>query len=248
MSVKIQLLSDLHFEQHLDGGAGFVKSLNPKGKDVLVLAGDIVTPSTMGSLDRICERYRDAKVIWVHGNHTYYGSERSWVQDASLKAQDKNPNLVWLDNDFYKHMGVRFVGTPLWFPATTETYLLSKNWSEFTMIPNWNSWVYMAHEEARVFLYKNVEKGDVVITHYLPSYRSVPSRFKLSPTNCFFVSDQTEVMAKFEPQLWLHGHTHDSADYKLLDVRVVCNPFGYKEYGCNKKFNDDFVIEVEPVG
>ena len=39
--MRLQLLSDLHFEFHRDGGRSFVDSLDPGGIDVLVLAGDI---------------------------------------------------------------------------------------------------------------------------------------------------------------------------------------------------------------
>jgi predicted phosphodiesterase len=39
--MHIQLLSDLHFEFHADHGQSFVESLDPRGVDVLVLAGDI---------------------------------------------------------------------------------------------------------------------------------------------------------------------------------------------------------------
>ena len=39
--MRIQVISDVHFEFHSDGGWDFVRSLNPEGVDVLVIAGDI---------------------------------------------------------------------------------------------------------------------------------------------------------------------------------------------------------------
>ena len=34
------------------------------------------------------------------------------------------------------------------------------------------------------------------------------------------------------PDLWIHGHTHDTIDRDLHGTRVVCNPSGYRqEYG-----------------
>lgn len=247
MSLAVQLLSDIHFEHHADKGKSFLKTLDPEGVDVLVLAGDIVTLHTLDCLDALCEVYRDARVLWVHGNHTYYGSERQWLEDASLQAEDRNSNLSWLDNNYVKIDGVTFRGTPLWFPATTETAQLSKKWAEFEMIPHWYTWVYMAADDARRYLYKNTQKGDVIITHYLPSIRSVPARFQISPSNCFFVHDQTEVIEKFEPQLWLHGHTHDPVDYRLHNTRVVANPLGYPTEP-NPNFDSKFTIEVSADG
>ena len=37
--MKIQVMSDLHLEMHADGGAEFIRELDPTGVDVLVLAG-----------------------------------------------------------------------------------------------------------------------------------------------------------------------------------------------------------------
>ena len=39
--MKLQIMSDLHFEMHADGGAELIRELDPTGVDVLVLAGDI---------------------------------------------------------------------------------------------------------------------------------------------------------------------------------------------------------------
>ena len=39
--MKLQIMSDLHFEMHADAGAKLIRELDPTGVDVLVLAGDI---------------------------------------------------------------------------------------------------------------------------------------------------------------------------------------------------------------
>lgn len=38
--MKIQVLSDPHFEHHMDGGVGFIKAM-PVAADILVIAGDL---------------------------------------------------------------------------------------------------------------------------------------------------------------------------------------------------------------
>jgi hypothetical protein len=47
-------------------------------------------------------------------------------------------------------------------------------------------------------------------------------------------------------QLWIHGHTHDSFDYRLNGTRVLCNPRGYARDGVNENpmFDPQLVIEV----
>jgi predicted phosphodiesterase len=52
--MKIQLLSDLHFEFHNDQGNGLVNSLKPEGVDVLILTGDIGRIHSFSTIEKIC--------------------------------------------------------------------------------------------------------------------------------------------------------------------------------------------------
>ena len=118
--MRLQLLSDLHFGFHGDGGRTFVESLNPAGVDVLVLAGDVaVAEGIPPALALLCERFRDASVVYVHGNHEFYSTNRSSVLDLTRQAQAENPNLVWLDSSGTELLGLNFLGAPLWFPRST---------------------------------------------------------------------------------------------------------------------------------
>ena len=67
----------------------------------------------------------------------------------------------------------------------------------------------------------------VGITHFAPSLRSVAPQFAGSPVNACFVSDLDAHILRWQPALWLHGHTHDSFDYRIGSTRIVCNPRGY---------------------
>ena len=48
--------------------------------------------------------------------------------------------------------------------------------------------------------------------------------------------------------LWVHGHTHDSFDYKVNGhTRVVCNPRGYPQVlggWENEQFDVDKVVQI----
>jgi hypothetical protein len=67
----------------------------------------------------------------------------------------------------------------------------------------------------------------VVITHHLPSQRSIAPRYAGSLSNAGFVSELDSLMGAERVQLWIHGHTHSSFDYTVAGTRVVCNPRGY---------------------
>jgi Icc-related predicted phosphoesterase len=103
--------------------------------------------------------------------------------------------------------------------------------------------VYDENERAIRFLDENLREGDVVVSHYLPSRQSVPVRFERSLSNDWFVCNVEAFILERKPALWIHGHTHDSVDYRIGSTRVVCNPLGYagKE---NDAFDDTLLVEV----
>src|SRR5450631_3269273 len=51
--MKLQIMSDLHLEMHADRGAEFIRSLDPTGVDVLVLAGDITMARHYEDLENV---------------------------------------------------------------------------------------------------------------------------------------------------------------------------------------------------
>ena len=67
----------------------------------------------------------------------------------------------------------------------------------------------------------------IVGTHHLPLPRSIAPQYQGSLVNPAFVSDLSVLIDRFQPALWIHGHTHCSADYRHGVTRVVCNPRGY---------------------
>jgi hypothetical protein len=46
--------------------------------------------------------------------------------------------------------------------------------------------------------------------------------------------------------LWVHGHTHSSFDYKLGKTRIICNPRGYPgTFGdMGNDFNPNLIVEI----
>ncbi len=105
------------------------------------------------------------------------------------------------------------------------------------------------HKTSRAWLTKKLQQPfpgkTVVITHHLPSARSVAERYQSSLTSACFASHLDELMGT--SALWIHGHTHDSFDYVLHGTRVVCNPRGYCRNPANpenREFNPTLVVGV----
>lgn len=84
----------------------------------------------------------------------------------------------------------------------------------------------------------------IVVTHHLPAAPSVASQFLNDPLNPAFASRLEGLIEKFQPALWVDGHTHVACDYEIFGTRVVCNPRGYPSEYSNKGFTPELVIEV----
>ncbi|MGB7300500.1 MAG: metallophosphoesterase, partial [Burkholderiaceae bacterium] len=86
----------------------------------------------------------------------------------------------------------------------------------------------------------------VVVTHFAPSRKSIHPQFADSPLNACFVSDLEAHILRWQPDLWVHGHTHNSFDYSVGQTRVVCNPRGYAPGGDleNPLFDPTLTLQV----
>ncbi len=84
----------------------------------------------------------------------------------------------------------------------------------------------------------------VVVTHHAPSVRSNYPRFRGSRISTAFYSHLENLIEKTQPDLWVHGHMHNSSDYRIGKTRVVCNPCGYSE-GENEGWDPERMVEVD---
>ena len=67
----------------------------------------------------------------------------------------------------------------------------------------------------------------VVVTHHAPSPRSLPLDWQGDLLMAAYASDLEATILNYEPCLWVHGHIHQSRDYRIGRTRVVANPRGY---------------------
>ena len=244
--MRVQLLSDLHFEYDEDGGEAFARSVEIAG-DVLVLAGDVVPLLSRQRVEQalgwFCARF--GQVLFVPGNHEYYRTSPDEADALLAAAAGTLPNLHVLNPGVAVVEGVRFVGATLWFPATPDEARYRGYLTDFALIRDFVPWVHQAHAAQQAFMRANLQAGDVVVTHHLPHPNSTPVMFAGSPLNRFFVAgDATELLAGADARLWLHGHTHSPRDYLVGTTRVVCNPRGYPHERRKPPVNLGLAIEV----
>ena len=70
----------------------------------------------------------------------------------------------------------------------------------------------------------------IVVTHFAPSIKSISSKYngRYEHLNPSYASNlENFILDNPRIKLWVHGHMHDSFDYKIGQCRVVCYPYGY---------------------
>ena len=181
--MKIHVLSDLHVE--------FSEFQPPTTEcDVVVLAGDIGVG--IDALYWAQERYKHKPVIYVLGNHEFYGQDLNMV--TKFKREARN-NFHILDDDFVVIDGVRFLGSVLW----TDFALFGEGEQYFSMqhavrgMPDFEVIrcgdrritprnMIDLHRRSRDWLADILaapfDGSTVVVTHHAPSLMSVAPRFK----------------------------------------------------------------------
>jgi len=253
--MKLNILSDLHLGQGV---------LEPPriDADVVVLAGDIARPEQAVTWALGLGK----PVLYVPGNHEFYGGSIAATTNQLKELCAGSPVRV-LDDDEAIIGDVRFLGSTLWTDfllfgehegrtaAVGQALRFMRDYSrihlddglEQLFTPLDSAVLFQRHA---AWLARKLAKPHpgptVVITHHAPSAHSIHPRFEGSLLNACFVSNAEHLAGGDRAQLWVHGHTHDSFDYRLNGTRVVCNPRGYARDGVNENahFNPHFIVEV----
>ncbi len=253
--MKIALLSDLHLSVQ-------AMAPPPTKADVVVLAGDLHRPAPAIEWAR---QYRQP-TLFVAGNHEFYGGDLvSTLRELRVHAHGTSVHV--LEQDVWQHGGVRFLGCTLWSdhrlydgPEQRELGLqqasqMVRDFSRIRIAPEFDEKMTPAmsrHLFERSVAWLEQQFGiahdgpTVVISHFAPALGSVATRFAGSPLNACFVSDLEPQIRRWQPALWLHGHVHDSFDYRIGSTRVIANPRGYAPQGVveNKAFDASLIVEL----
>lgn len=244
--MRIQLSSDLHLEYFVDHGRRLVESI-PVAAPILILAGDIfevtTTEQAVKVLGWFCAKWR--LVFYLPGNHEYYRGALADVDSRLKAAKACLKNLTVLRTGLVAEVeGHRIIGDTMWFPFKLDNALFAKNMEDFKLIKRLDPQAYDRNAKFKAFIDKELKAGDIVVTHHLPSWKSVKPQFFRSPLNRFFVSDEREIIEIRKPAIWLHGHSHISSNYKIGTTRVLSNPRGYPGSSNIKLWNPTLTFDL----
>lgn len=227
--MRIRPWSDLHLEF-----APF--EANAEGSDVIVLAGDIDVKGR--GLDFALGLGKP--VVYVAGNHEYYGSAIPKMTDA-LRERSKGTQVHFLDRESVTIGGVRFLGATLWTdwlgdgrtPRDQAMAIGLDRMNDYRRIrlgPRYSrlhpldtmKWHHAAVHWLEQELSARHDGPTVVVTHHAPLLAAV------NPVDGLMGADASaldRLMGKCS--LWLFGHTHVAFDQVHERTRVVSNPRGY---------------------
>jgi Icc-related predicted phosphoesterase len=244
-------LCDLHVEF-----GGFV--VPDVGADVVVFAGDMHVKDR--GLRWIFEQGLGVPVIYVLGNHEFYHDKFPGLIDK-LKRDAEGTNVHVLENDSVEISGLRFFGCTLWTDmglfgdapiamaaaasGMNDYHLIRNSETDRRLTPKETvAW----HKHSIKILAEFLKAGDpeksVVVTHSAPSIKSIPGRYLNHAITPAFASNMEGLILEHQPRLWIHGHTHDSYDYRIGKTRIICNPRGYVPNADNPGFKPGLKIEI----
>lgn len=259
-----RIISDLHLE-------GMTRYKLPKTafeKDtVLILAGDICEFHLIDTHEGYRDFLKDCnsrfkQVIYVPGNHEYYGSSINDFEKYKKLIEKKYKKITVADNQIIdipmvvngSEVTFKLVCATLWTDMNNGDPLTMVNaiqymGLDYKRIEDFNPEIWVEINKAsRTFIRYGVvdalENFDpvIVVTHHGPTMKSVPPKYQNlgQMTNSLFMNTGMEPIFEEVPlKLWVHGHTHDSVDHLLgHGCRVIANPKGLTSY----KFLEEQVL------
>jgi len=230
-------MSDLHVDD-----APYALPDTPADVNVIIIAGD-VADGHHRSIRWLREHAvpKGLPVIYVLGNHDYYGGDirddaDDWYRSAGITLLHAKRPMVEIH-------GIRFIGCTLWTDYAVSDDLVAAMWWAKMSMPDFSNidydmrrlvpkdllTIHRNHLGLLAGLLTEYEESrrTVVVTHHAPHPASLNGGRARDPSDGSFASDLTSVIEVGRPELWIHGHVHQSRNYRAGRTRMICNPRGY---------------------
>lgn len=226
--------------------------------EICIIAGDSAEYGKKGNalyimLEEMCYRFKE--VIFVPGNHEYYGTNIGTLVSKIKDLMDHIPNFTILqDGECIERDGVRIIGATLWSDSMSCEWDAKEKMNDYRFIrwgPKSTPWqrkltpsITTCIHRDHVFRINKALKdwdGDaIVVTHHAPSTLSLDPRFEGDSLNACYATD---IELDKWPNYWIHGHIHRAQNYLLNGCNILCNPGGYqREYTGYEPINNYFYL------
>lgn len=230
--MKIYYISDIHLE--------FLNKYKIKNilkyfdiiskEDILILNGDIC--NIRYQLEDLIIYFKNKvnKIIYVSGNHEYYGlslkATNSFFESMSLKYD----HFIFLNNSTVEINNLLFAGSTGW--SNVDTVNIT-GINDFKYITNFKKQdcideYYKAYDFFKSIESKKDYKYTIFITHFLPSSALIAEEYKFSKLNDYFSNGLYDKNINLSPDYWIYGHDHNKQFDKLInDTLFLTNQGDY---------------------
>lgn len=256
--------------------------------DLVILAGDIgygyksAPSNSFNSTSRYnrenifsyCEQvhqYLGVPVLFIPGNHEYYHSDFSKVNDE-LSTYIAQGVHILMNNDYVIHgekKSLRILGTTLWTgfdicgDGEKNKKYCKRAINDFRVIKNGNDIltpndIEKEYHKSKEWIYKNLEEKfdgkTIVVTHFPPSNKSLNPDYTFEKaghysgfweTQSYFCSniDLDYVSSLQDELIWVYGHDHYSQNWQYKNIEFKSCQYGYP--GEHKQFKGLGIIELD---
>jgi len=216
--MKIAYCSDLHVDFNKDPDLRLPKD---DEYDVMLVCGDVANhPKESVRYINKLQSQLNKELIFVPGNHD------RWSKGVLTFSETENilKTTQCFQNRTVKVIGEqRFLCCTLWYKLIISN---GREWSDLNHINDWKT-VQTEHDLDQKFLQENMQKGDIVVTHMLPSFETISYKYIGSPDNRFYMTEMKQLIEERKPLAWFHGHSHEFLFRKIEDTFFLRNPRGY---------------------
>ncbi len=249
-------------DYHLEATRGWDLPV-PHGRpdfDVMVVAGDLITRMERG-VKWLLQRVTDRPVIYVAGNHEFYGADIDrTIEKACIAALGTNVHV--LQNDSVTIDGTVFLGATGWTDFNLfgdqdrAMHAIGDLMNDYKKIRFRNYELRLRpghtlarHNETRAFLQKELSRPKilprVVVTHMGFHAEAARRGSEHDLISAAYTSRDPIEGA----DLWIYGHTHERRDFRVGATRVVSNAKGYGPWRAgenweNPHFDPNLIVEI----
>ena len=239
---RLWVLSDLHVDVVPD-----LDLCAHPDADVIIMAGDL-SDGDFDPTPWLLSEFSDderSRMVYVPGNHDAYAIGLEAIPDRLRRLRDAT-GVTTLDREVLEIDGRRVVGCTMWSPLSAA---LDTAGGDMSAIPDFSGDAWRAaHDRDREWLGETVLEGDIVVTHHAPSWSGLDVRMQQNPRLMSLASgyfaDMTDLIEQRAPEIWIHGHTHVTREYRVGDARIVSNAAGR---GRALHFQAGYVVELDDV-
>ncbi len=230
--------------------------------DAIVFAGDIgVADQTTEFLEAVAEAYPHTQLVWVAGNHEFYGTDLDAQLYEFRQHAASHPRIHFLENDRLQLGEVTFLGCTLWTdftalgePLASQCLAHSQRLADFFYIYTRQGKFTAAdaitrfrqsHHWLETELAACDPQKTVVISHFPPCREARHGEIPEDYLAAYFQANARDLIERFQPRYWVYGHNHWSDRFFIGDTLLTSNQLGYpREPGVQERFNLRAFIEI----